>query len=87
MGTGVDMDTKKLYLESIEAAYEDEFSAKVLAIEENKLFLIRHYFTHLEEVKIGILERLRAQMVRWMLSKFEVEIQFITQSRIFLKSM
>ena len=44
MGTGVDMETKKLYLESIEAAYEDEFSAKVLAIEENKIVLDQTLF-------------------------------------------
>ena len=44
MGTGVDMETKKLYLESIEAAYKDEFSAKVLAIEENKIVLDQTLF-------------------------------------------
>ena len=44
MGTGVNMETKKLYLESIEAAYKDEFSAKVLAIEENKIVLDQTLF-------------------------------------------
>ena len=44
MGTGVDMETKKLYLESIEAAYKDEFSANVLAIEENKIVLDQTLF-------------------------------------------
>ena len=38
------METKKLYLESIEAAYHSEFSAKVLAIEENKVVLDQTLF-------------------------------------------
>ena len=44
MEWGVNMETKKLYLESIEAAYEDEFSAKVLAIEESKIVLDQTLF-------------------------------------------
>ena len=38
------MKTKKLYLESIEAAYIDEFAAEVVAIEENKIVLDQTLF-------------------------------------------
>ena len=38
------MTTKKLYLESIEAAYLEEFSAKVLAIDQNKVILDQTLF-------------------------------------------
>ena len=38
------MKTKKLYLESIEAAYLEEFSAKVLAIDQNKIILDQTLF-------------------------------------------
>ena len=38
------MITKKLYLESIEAAYLEEFSAKVLAIDQNKVILDQTLF-------------------------------------------
>ena len=38
------MKTKKLYLESIEAAYLEEFSAKVLAIDQNKITLDQTLF-------------------------------------------
>ncbi len=38
------MRTKKLYLESIEAAYIDEFAAEVVAIEENKIVLDQTLF-------------------------------------------
>lgn len=38
------MITKKLYLESIEAAYIDEFAAEVVAIEENKIVLDQTLF-------------------------------------------
>ena len=38
------MMTKKLYLESIEAAYLEEFTAEVIAIEENKIVLDQTLF-------------------------------------------
>ena len=38
------MITKKLYLESIEAAYEDEFTAEVIALEDNKIVLDQTLF-------------------------------------------
>ena len=38
------MMTKKLYLESIEAAYLEEFTAEVIAIEENKIALDQTLF-------------------------------------------
>ena len=38
------MTTKKLYLETIEAAYLDEFSAEVIAIEDNKIVLDQTLF-------------------------------------------
>ena len=38
------MKTKKLYLESIEAAYLEEFTADVLAIDENKIVLDQTLF-------------------------------------------
>ena len=41
------MTTKKLYLESIEAAYLEEFSAKVLAIDQNKVILDQPLFSPL----------------------------------------
>ena len=44
MEGGVIMNTKKLYLESIEAAYLDEFSAEVIAIEDNKIVLDQTLF-------------------------------------------
>ena len=59
------METKKLYLESIEAAYEDEFSAKVLAIEENKVVLDQTLFYPLgggQNWDIGTLEGPNGQM-------------------------
>ena len=65
MEWGVNMETKKLYLESIEAAYEDEFSAKVLAIEENKVVLDQTLFYPLgggQNWDIGTLEGPNGQM-------------------------
>lgn len=65
MEWGVNMETKKLYLESIEAAYEDEFSAKVLAIEENKIVLDRTLFYPLgggQNWDLGTLEGPNGQM-------------------------
>ena len=59
------METKKLYLESIEAAYEDEFSAKVLAIEENKVILDQTLFYPLgggQNWDLGTLEGPNGQM-------------------------
>ena len=44
MEGGVIMNTKKLYLKSIEAAYLDEFSAEVIAIEDNKIVLDQTLF-------------------------------------------
>ncbi len=44
MERGLIMNTKKLYLESIEAAYLDEFSAEVIAIEDNKIVLDQTLF-------------------------------------------
>lgn len=38
------MMTKKLYLESIEAAYLEEFSAEVIAVEDNKIVLDQTLF-------------------------------------------
>lgn len=38
------MNTKKLYLDSIEAAYLDEFSAEVLAVDDNKVTLDQTLF-------------------------------------------
>ena len=38
------MTTKKLYLESIEAAYLEEFTAEVIAIEEKKIILDQTLF-------------------------------------------
>ncbi|MGB1491941.1 MAG: alanyl-tRNA editing protein [Candidatus Poseidoniaceae archaeon] len=38
------MITKKLYLESIEAAYENEFTAEVIALEDNKIVLDQTLF-------------------------------------------
>ena len=38
------MITKKLYLESIEAAYLEEFTAEVIAIEDNKIVLDQTLF-------------------------------------------
>ena len=38
------MMTKKLYLESIEAAYLEEFTAEVMAIEDNKIVLDQTLF-------------------------------------------
>ena len=38
------MTTKKLYLESIEAAYLEEFTAEVIAIEDNKIVLDQTLF-------------------------------------------
>ena len=38
------MITKKLYLESIEAAYLEEFTAEVIAIEDNKIILDQTLF-------------------------------------------
>ena len=38
------MITKKLYLESIEAAYEEEFTAEVIALEDNKIVLDQTLF-------------------------------------------
>jgi misacylated tRNA(Ala) deacylase len=38
------MITKKLYLESIEAAYEEEFTAEVIALEDNKVVLDQTLF-------------------------------------------
>ena len=38
------MMTKKLYLESIEAAYLEEFTAEVIAIEDNKIVLDQTLF-------------------------------------------
>jgi len=61
----VNMETKKLYLESIEAAYEDEFSAKVLAIEENKIVLDQTLFYPLgggQNWDLGTLEGPNGQM-------------------------
>ena len=61
----VNMETKKLYLESIEAAYEDEFSAKVLAIEENKVVLDQTLFYPLgggQNWDLGTLEGPNGQM-------------------------
>jgi len=65
MEWGVNMETKKLYLESIEAAYEDEFSAKVLAIEENKVILDQTLFYPLgggQNWDLGTLEGPNGQM-------------------------
>ena len=65
MEWGVNMETKKLYLESIEAAYEDEFSAKVLAIEENKVVLDQTLFYPLgggQNWDLGTLEGPNGQM-------------------------
>ncbi len=65
MEWGVNMETKKLYLESIEAAYEDEFSAKVLAIEENKIILDQTLFYPLgggQNWDLGTLEGPNGQM-------------------------
>ena len=65
MEWGVNMETKKLYLESIEAAYEDEFSAKVLAIEENKIVLDQTLFYPLgggQNWDLGTLEGPNGQM-------------------------
>ena len=59
------METKKLYLESIEAAYKDEFSAKVLAIEENKVVLDQTLFYPLgggQNWDLGTLEGPNGQM-------------------------
>ena len=39
-----EMMTKKLYLESIEAAYLEEFTAEVIAIEDNKIVLDQTLF-------------------------------------------
>ena len=38
------MNTKKLYLDSIEAAYLDQFSAEVLAVDDNKVTLDQTLF-------------------------------------------
>ena len=57
------MMTKKLYLESIEAAYLEEFTAEVIAIEDNKIVLDQTLFYPLEAVKIGILDQLMGQTV------------------------
>ena len=38
------MMTKKLYLESIEAAYLEEFTAEVIAIQDNKVVLDQTLF-------------------------------------------
>ena len=65
MEWGVNMETKKLYLESIEAAYEDEFSAKVIAIEENKIILDQTLFYPLgggQNWDLGTLEGPNGQM-------------------------
>ena len=43
------MNTKKLYLDSIEAAYLDEFSAEVLAVDDNKVTLDQTLFYPLGE--------------------------------------
>jgi len=59
------METKKLYLESIEAAYHSEFSAKVLAIEENKVVLDQTLFYPLgggQNWDLGTLEGPNGQM-------------------------
>lgn len=59
------MGTKKLYLESIEAAYHSEFSAKVLAIEENKVVLDQTLFYPLgggQNWDLGTLEGPNGQM-------------------------
>jgi len=61
------METKKLYLESIEAAYEDEFSAKVLAIEENKIVLDQTLFYPLGGGQNWDLGTLEDQMAKWIL--------------------
>lgn len=44
MEGGQTMNTKKLYLDSIEAAYLDEFSAEVLAVDDNKVTLDQTLF-------------------------------------------
>ena len=44
MEGGQTMNTKKLYLDSIEAAYLDQFSAEVLAVDDNKVTLDQTLF-------------------------------------------
>ena len=59
-----EMITKKLYLESIESAYLEEFTAEVIAIEGNKVVLDQTLFYPLGEVKIGTLDQLMDQVVK-----------------------
>ena len=59
------MITKKLYLESIEAAYEDEFTAEVIALEDNKIVLDQTLFYPLgggQNWDLGTLTGLNGEM-------------------------